>query len=72
MVKYELLKQFRDELDSILNDKDATSKQKPTNPLPKPESGDPKCTVCGVPLSNPEHTLCYKHWQEKNKEIEGA
>jgi len=71
MVKYELLKQFRDELDSILKDKDATSKQKPTNP-PKKEPTDPKCTVCGTPLSNPDHTLYYKHWQEKNQEIEGA
>jgi len=32
----------------------------------------PKCSVCGVALSNPDHTLCWKHWIERNKTIEEA
>ena len=33
-----------------------------------------KCSVpgCEVTLSNPDHTLCYKHWQEANRRIEEA
>jgi len=37
-----------------------------------PETSPNKCSVCGEPLTNPTHTLCYTHWKEKQEEIENA
>lgn len=39
-----------------------------SNPSPPPS----KCSVCGVELKNPTHTLCWEHWKEKQEEIENT
>lgn len=54
----------------MLQNKDNKDQQE----LPKNKS-DPKppsCSVCGVELTNPNHTLCFNHWLAKQKEIEEA
>jgi len=58
-MEYPLLKQLRDELDSILKNKDAEQQE-------LPEKG--KCKVCGKELENPSHTLCYDHWKKEQEE----
>jgi len=83
MVKYELLRQVREELNDLFeNYVDRDQQNPPTDTLQDDLNIDTdnggggkekiaKCSVCGVELSNPDHTLCYTHWKEKQTSGDG-